>query len=133
MFLDSSVLISAVDTSPEERARTNRARDLIREDRFGTSAQVVQEFYTAVTRGIATPLPVTIAARWVDRLLRMPFVPTDAILTKTALIRAHAHGIAYWDAAVLSAAETLGAATLYSEHFEHGRSYGSVQVINPFK
>jgi predicted nucleic acid-binding protein len=132
-FLDSNILVYAVDTDPEEAAKRSRARELIREDRFGTSAQVVQEFYSVVTRKIAVPLAPPLAARWVDRLLRMPFVPTDAVLIKTALIRAHAYQISYWDGAILSAAEVLGATTVYSEDLSHGQLYGSVQVVNPFK
>lgn len=133
VFFDSNIIVYAVDTSPEEAAKRARARELLREDRFGTSAQVVQEFYNVTTRKLAPPLPPALAARWVDRLLRMPFVATDAVLIKTALIRAHAYRIAYWDAAVLSAAEALGAKTLYSEDLNHGQLYGSVRVVNPFK
>jgi len=133
VFLDSNIIVYAVDTSPVEAKKRSRSRELLREDRFGTSAQVVQEFYSIVTRKIARPLPPALAARWVDRLLRMPFAVTDAVLIKTALIRAHAYQIAYWDAAILSAAEALGATTVYSEDLSHGQLYGSVRVINPFR
>lgn len=105
---------------------------LIRDDRFGTSAQVVQEFYVTVTRKLAQPLVPGVAARWVDRLTRMPFVPTDSILLKTAIIRAQAWQISYWDAAVISAAEALGAKTLFTEDLNDGQLYGNVRAINPF-
>ena len=42
------------------------------------------------------------------------------------------HQISYWDAAVIGAAEALGAAILFSEDLNHGQLYGSVQVVNPF-
>lgn len=132
VFLDAGILVHAVDADPAGATRRDRARALIREDRFGTSAQVVQEFYETSTRRLAPPLRPHVAARWVDRLLRMPFVPTDAVLVKTAIIRAHAFGIPYWEAAVLSAAEVLGARTLYSEKLSHGRTYGAVTIVNPF-
>lgn len=133
IFLDSNIIVYAVDTSPDEAVKRARSRELLREDRFGTSAQVVQEFYNVTTRKLAKPLPPTLAARWVDRLLRMPFVVTDAVLIKTALVRSHAYRIAYRDAAILSAAEALGAKTVYSEDLNHGQLYGSVRVVNPFK
>jgi len=132
-FIDTGIFIHAIDTTAAQSARRDRARELIRADRFGTSTQVIQEFYHTATRQIATPLPATLAARWVDRLLRMPFVQTDAVLIKTAIIRSHAYRISPWDAAILSAAEALGAKTLYTGNLEHGRTYGSVTAINPFK
>ncbi|WP_421724882.1 PIN domain-containing protein [Bauldia sp.] len=131
-FLDTNVLVYAVDTDPAAEPKRNAARALIREDRFGTSAQVVQEFYVAVTRKLANPLLPQIAARWVDRLTRMPFVPADAVLLKAAIIRAEAWGISYWDAAVVSAAEALGASTLFTEDLNDGQLYGNVRAVNPF-
>jgi len=132
VFLDTNVLVYAVDTDPGAQAKRDRARQLIRDDRFGTSAQVVQEFYVTVTRKLAKPLVPGVAARWVDRLTRMPFVPTDAILLKTAIVRAEAWQIPYWDAAVISAAEALGAKTLFTEDLNDGQLYGTVRVVNPF-
>lgn len=133
MFLDTNVLVYAVDTDPDAESKRDRARKLIRDDRFGTSAQVVQEFYVTVTRKLAKPLVPSVAARWVDRLTRMPFVPTDSILLKTAIVRAQAWQISYWDAAVISAAEALGAKTLFTEDLSDGQLYGTVRAINPFK
>ena len=40
--------------------------------------------------------------------------------------------ISYWDAAILAAATELGCTTLYTEDLNHGQTYESVQVINPF-
>ncbi|MFY0615641.1 MAG: PIN domain-containing protein [Hyphomicrobiaceae bacterium] len=133
VFLDTNVLVYAVDTDPDAESKRDRARKLIRDDRFGTSAQVVQEFYVTVTRKLAKPLVPSVAARWVDRLTRMPFVPTDSILLKTAIVRAQAWQISYWDAAVVSAAEALGAKTLFTEDLNDGQLYGTVRAINPFK
>jgi predicted nucleic acid-binding protein len=41
--------------------------------------------------------------------------------------------ISYWDAALVAAAEVIGAPILYTEDLNHGQKYGSVTVINPFK
>jgi predicted nucleic acid-binding protein len=133
VFFDTNVLVYAVDTDPQVAAKRARARDLIREDRFGTSAQVVQEFFVTVTRKLGHPMPAVVAARWVDRLCRCPFVPTDAPLLKSAIIRAQAWQMSYWDAAIVSAAEALGATKLFTEDLNHGQVYGRVQVINPFR
>lgn len=133
VFLDTNILVYAVDMDPKSAGKRARARSLIREDRFGTSAQVIQEFYVTVTRKLAKPLSPVAAARWVDRLASMPFAPTDAPLLKTAIIRSQAWKISYWDAAVISAAEALGATKLFTEDLNDGQLYGRVQAINPFK
>ena len=41
------------------------------------------------------------------------------------------HGISFWDALVIQAAESSGAEVLYSEDLSEGQSYGSVRVVNP--
>ncbi|MGH9483108.1 MAG: hypothetical protein ACRD1L_13550 [Terriglobales bacterium] len=42
------------------------------------------------------------------------------------------YAVSYWDAAILAAAEALGAHTVYSEDLNHGQRYGQVRVLNPF-
>lgn len=132
VFLDTNILVYAVDADPASDAKRARARAIIRADNFGTSAQVVQEFYVTATCKLAKPLSPITAARWVDRLCRGAFVSTDAPLLKTAIIRAQAWQISYWDAAIISAAEALGAKTLYTEGLKNGQYFGRVQAINPF-
>ena len=39
--------------------------------------------------------------------------------------------ISFWHALILHAAETAGAAVLYSEDLPAGQSYGSTRVVNP--
>ncbi len=39
--------------------------------------------------------------------------------------------ISFWDALILQAAESCGAAVLYSEDLSTGQNYGTVRVINP--
>lgn len=57
----------------------------------------------------------------------------DASLIKLGIAHAHRYQISYWDGAIIAAAEALGAATVYSEDLNHGQTYGSIQVVNPFK
>jgi predicted nucleic acid-binding protein len=57
----------------------------------------------------------------------------DPALIKVAILLSAHYKISYWDAAIVAAAEALGATTLYSEDLNHGQSYGSVRVENPFR
>jgi predicted nucleic acid-binding protein len=38
-----------------------------------------------------------------------------------------------YDAAIVAAAQELGATRVYSEDMSHGQNYDGVEVINPFR
>ena len=41
------------------------------------------------------------------------------------------HKISFWDAMIIQAAESSGAAVIYSEDLAAGQTYGSVTVVKP--
>ncbi len=133
VFFDTNVLVYAVDTDPQSASKRERARQLIRSQSFGISAQVLQEFYVTVTRKLRAPLPAAVAARWVARLANVDVIVTDAVLIKSAIERSLLYRISYWDGAIIAAAEALGATTLYTEDLNHGQLYGSVRAVDPFR
>jgi predicted nucleic acid-binding protein len=45
---------------------------------------------------------------------------------------AASYRISHWDAAIVAAAQVLGAKILYTEDPSHGQAYGSITAINPF-
>jgi predicted nucleic acid-binding protein len=114
-----------------ESKKRARANELILAGDFGTSGQVLQEFYTVATRKGESLTPKE-AFSWIERLVNFPCVPIDAALVVDAIAISDRYRISYWDGAIIAAAETLGAATLYTEDLNHGQMYGSVRVINPF-
>ena len=61
-----------------------------------------------------------------------PCVATEVSLVKIAIEISVRYQTSYWDAAILAAAESMGAPRLYSEDLNHGQRYGSVEVVNPF-
>ena len=38
-----------------------------------------------------------------------------------------------WDAAILAAADSLGAGTVFYEDLSDGQQYGRIRVVNPFR
>ena len=54
--------------------------------------------------------------------------PTSVIQALDIEVR---YEISLWDALILQAAESSGAAVVYSEDLSAGQKYGPVQVINP--
>ena len=131
-FLDANVLIYAVSSAASESAKKEKALELIETIEFGLSAQVLQEFYVNVTRKIARPLSPDKALSLIEQFKCFPIVWTDYPLIVAGVEGSLRFGISYWDGAIIAAAESLGASTLYTEDLIHGRRYGSVQAINPF-
>lgn len=131
-LLDTNVLVYSVSSHPSEKEKRDRARTLVREVDFGTSAQILGEFYVTVTQKIAKPLPNVEAIQFIMRLIRLPVVPIDSELVLDAIALKQEHQVSYWDAAIIAAAHRLGAETVYSEDLSHNHIYGSIRVVDPF-
>ena len=132
VFFDTDVLVYAAIGSGKDEPKRKRAMALVESEDFGTSAQVLQEFYVTVVRKASRPLPPIQALEWIEQLAAFPCQPIDAPLVRIAVEVSERYTISYWDAAVVAAAESLGAHTVYSEDLNAGQRYGNVRVVNPF-
>jgi predicted nucleic acid-binding protein len=132
-FIDTNIFVYSVSSHRLERAKRDQARALLGSVDFGTSAQVLGEFYVTVTRKIAEPLSESQALQFIAQLIRLPIVAIDPHLVLEAIALKQEHHLSYWDGAILAAAHRLGVKTIYSEDFAHDHLYGSIQVINPFR
>ena len=132
-FLDTNILVYAAAGRDGDEAKRRRALQLIETQDLGLSAQVLQEFYVTVTRKIAVRMSAEKALEWIEQLEAFPCLAIDASLVKIAAEISERYEISYWDAAVVAAAESLGARTLYSEDLADGQRYGTVRVSNPFR
>jgi predicted nucleic acid-binding protein len=131
-FLDTNVLIYAAAGREHQERKRLRALQLIEGTDFGLSAQVLQEFYVVVTRKIDHRLSPDRALEWIEQWEAFPCVSIDSGLVKIAAELSERFQISYRDASVVSAAEALGAETLYTEDLNDGQRYGAVRVSNPF-
>lgn len=113
-------------------AKKARARAIVLEEDYATSAQVLAEFFVNATRKGERPMSFETARAWVRQLARKPCAPLTPDLVMAAADLAQRFQLSYWDAAIVAAAQRLGAKTLYTEDLSHGQSYGSVTAINPF-
>jgi predicted nucleic acid-binding protein len=133
-FVDTNVLLYAVSTVPREAAKAQVARRLLEADDLALSIQVLQEFYVQATRaGRSDGLTHEQAALLVEAWLRFPVQETTVPLMLAALETKRRHRISYWDAAVVEAARFRECHILLSEDLAHGRDYGGVRVVNPFR
>ena len=131
-FLDTNVLVYAAAGRVDEPRKTAIARDIIATKLFGVSAQSLSEFYVAVVRQIAKPLSLAEIDAWIERLASLPFTVVDGNIVRAGIFLSRRYGIGYYDAALLAAADRLGAKIFFSEDLNHNQLYGSVRVVNPF-
>ena len=131
-FIDTNIFVYSVSSHSSEKEKRDKARELLGAVDFGTSAQVLSEFYVTATQKIAEPLSEVHALHFIARLARLPIVAIDADLVLQAIALKQEYRVSYWDGAIIAAAHKLGAETIYSEDLaEH--QYGSTRVINPFR
>lgn len=131
-FFDTNILVYAVSSAPDEEPKRQMSEKLIENLDFGTSGQVLQEFYNTVTRKIEVPIPHDAAMGWLDDLVELPFVPVDQALVQSGAELSRRFQTSYWDGAIIAAAIRLGARALYTEDLNNGQDYAGVRAINPF-
>ncbi len=131
-FFDTNILVYAAIGHATESVKYHRAVELIESKNFGTSAQVLQEFYVNVVKKSDRPLSLAKAAEWVSVISRKPCQEVDSAIVMRGIENSQRYQISYWDGAIIAAANRLGTKTLYTEDLNHGQTYGSVQAINPF-
>lgn len=132
-FLDTNILLYTVSNVPEEEAKARRARDLLEEDDWTLSVQVLQEFYVQATRASrADRLSHGHAAALVESWLRFRVQEITVPVLQAALAVKERHGLSYWDSAILAAARVAGCREVWSEDLAHDRDYDGLRVVNPF-
>jgi len=132
VFLDTNVLVYAAVGVGKEEGKRKRAMEVIDSEDFGTSAQVLQEFFVTVVRKAYRPLSAAQALEWIEQFTAFPCQPIDHQLVRVAIEYSERFDVSYWDGAILAAAEALGAHTVFSEDLNDGQRYGRVHVVNPF-
>ena len=131
-FFDTNVLVYAAVGAGKDEPKRRRAMELVESVDFGISAQVLQEFFVTVVRKASRPITAAQAMEWIEQWLAFPCQAIDHQLVRIAVEKSERFKISYWDAAILAAAEALGADTVYSEDLSHAQRYGRVRVTNPF-
>lgn len=133
VFVDSNVWVYAVDEDePVKRAQARAVFSPAAPDTLVTSAQVLGEFYTTVTRKLARPVAAEVAAGMVERMARLPVVAIDADRVQEAIAGSRSWQVSYWDALIIAAARSAGCDRLLTEDLTEGATYGGVRVENPF-
>lgn len=133
-FFDTNVLVYLFDN--RDPGKKIRAQEVFaRESEAGRavlSTQVLQEFYWAVTRKLASALPAEVAEERVRDFAWLPLVRVDAPMILAAIARGRNQNFSFWDALIVEAALRVGAGRLLTEDLQHGQKIEGLTVENPF-
>jgi predicted nucleic acid-binding protein len=133
-FIDANVLLYSISRDPHEQAKRDRAVALLDRDDGALSVQVLQEFYVQATRPTRPdPLPHDIAVGLIATWTRFAVQDITLPILMGALEIRAAHGLSYWDSAIVAAARALGCGELLSEDMSHGQQIDGVLIVNPFR
>jgi predicted nucleic acid-binding protein len=133
-FLDTNILLYSISRDPAEARKRDIAIALLDADDVVLSVQVLQEFYVQATRASRPDaLPHDIAVGLIRTWLRFKVQDITLPIMLDALEIKIAHGLYYWDAAIVAAARALGCCELMSEDMTHGREVEGVRIVNPFR
>ncbi len=133
IFLDTNVLVYAIERGGPRQERSAVALALARRQNVCLSTQVLGEFYRAVTsRRRAAPLSHDEAVAWVQLWKRHDVHAITVPHVDMALELSGRYRIGYYDALIVGAAHLAGCAVVFSEDLNDGQDYGGVRVENPF-
>ena len=131
-FGDTNIFLSAASKDPADREKKKRARALLESEDVGFSAQVLHEFYHAAAGKKRLGISEVEALQIVGAMMEFPVLPVTGKLVLRAIEEKSKHGISYWDAAIVAAAQELGCEVIYTEDLNHGQDYAGVIARNPF-
>lgn len=97
---------------------------------FGVSGQTLAEFVAVARR--KRLVDDNSIEEWLIFLGNCPLLAVDEAYVRAGHELARRYAIPYYDAALLGAAERLGAPVFYTEDLNHDQFYGSVRAVNPF-
>lgn len=133
-FVDTNLLVYSRDASePEKQQKAMQWMTRLWHDKSGRlSFQVLQEFYITVTHKLDPGLPTDIARTDVRSLMSWQPLAASATVMERAWTIQDRYGLSWWDALIVSAAQTADCRYLLTEDLQEQQDLGNVQVINPF-
>lgn len=129
-YFETNLVVYAVDPRDAEAEKRAKARELFLSRRVHVSVQVMMETYNVlIKKTLASP---EMAEAYIGRLSTFPVIMIDGSDARRAVEYAVRYQISHHDALHICAAERAKLPIMYAEGLNHGQSYGSVRVCNPF-
>jgi len=138
-LVDTNVLVYRFDSRFPEKQTTATAwlRKAVVEDGARIPHQALVEFVAAVTRTRAGAAPILSRAEAtleVEELIaQFPILYPNQHVFLLALRGMATYQLSWFDAHMWAYGEHFGLSEIWTEDFQHGRLYGSVRAVNPFR
>ncbi len=135
ILVDTNVVVYAYDRSESARqAQAMQVLDDLIVSRTGViSAQVLIEFFNAVTRRIAAPLTLEEAHERIRNLIMAwPVLEITPLIVLEAARGASQHQMRIWDAQIWATARLNQIPVIFSEDFSDGAVVEGIRTVNPF-
>ncbi len=131
-FIDSNVVVYANDGRDAAKQKIALAviGEAIRSGSGVISTQVLQEYANVALNKLGQRQEVVL--RQLALMERMQVVSQTPALVRRAVELHGLYGIAFWDAAIVAAAENRGCDRILSEDLNTGQFYGGIRLANPF-
>jgi predicted nucleic acid-binding protein len=133
-FCDTNVVVYAYDIAAG--AKRERARQLLErlwiEGVGALSIQVLQELFVTLTRKIARPVDVPTARSIIADMATWRVARPNEADVLSAIDATSRWRISFWDAMILTAAQSVGASVVWSEDLNADQTFDGLTVRNPF-
>jgi predicted nucleic acid-binding protein len=135
VFVDTNLWVYRLDRREPEKSAFIRdwLRKLALDGEIVISTQVLIELRAVSTTKLNPPLSWQDTRAALDALARFEVVPANASFVLDAHELAQAEQLSWFDALIVEAAIRSGCERLYSEDMGHGRVFGTLTVLNPFR
>ena len=132
-FIDSNVLIYAVDDTDAEKQRVARSlvREAISSTDFMVSAQVINEFCAVAFRKLKKTADEIVG--FLEVMERIRTVPVNPAWSRRAVEIKTRCDLQFYDSLIVAAAEANGCEEILTEDLSDGQVYCGVKAVNPFK
>lgn len=135
-FADTNLLVYAYDRTAGSKHHlvVKFFHELLATTAGVLSTQVLQELAVSLQRKVAAPMSPSEVSSILTELQQdwEIFINVPATILN-ALRLEDSFQISFWDALILSSAQSASATILYTEDLNHGQLYGGVRVLNPFR
>ena len=132
IFIDTNLIVYANDRREPEKQRQaiELVKELMSSGRGVISSQVLQEYAnTALTK---LHQDHAIVLRQLTLLESFEVVLLKPVLIRRAIEIRSSYGISFWNSCIISAAESAGCDSIYSEDLSSGQYYSGIKLVNPF-
>ena len=126
-FFDTNILVYAATSDVKKR----RAADCLEQGGV-VSVQVFNEFVHVARRKFRLAWPQIELALSQFQISLDDVLPIALTTHNSAVAIARDYQLSFFDALIVAAALEAGCDTLYSEDMQHGQTFGSLRIENPF-